>query len=98
MPQRVFPYYFDAYVSYLLSPMSVGASSEASGFIGLTQYRVNYYPELVRSLWPKISEALAHVARSQEFYGATNGFEGSFPDRCNAVFRLAEHKLGLLPQ
>ncbi len=55
-----------------------GASDEASAFIGQIEFRLEHYPDLIRSLWPMVSEVLTRLASSQEFYDADPQIYGSF--------------------
>lgn len=47
-PSRVFGYYLRAYVAYLLSPASANDADGASCFIGLIEYKLQYYPADIR--------------------------------------------------
>ena len=81
MPNACFPFFFNVYMDYLLSPDAAEDSDAASCFFSLTDFKCPEIKRLDKWLFEKTVETIKHLGSNQSFYDADIEIYGSFSDR-----------------
>jgi hypothetical protein len=92
MPYACFEFYVHAYLDYLLSEHSLGASDGASCFFGLVECRTDDILILPIDTQKKIHRVLDKLAVSQDYFEASIEIYGSFPARASAARELIKNE------
>jgi len=87
MPCRVFRYYINAYIDYLLSDAASEDSIAASAFISLVTHRIKFDPNEIRHAWDGIEPVLKKLAFEQDFYAADWAACGDFRTKMNEIVK-----------
>ena len=81
MPDRCFPFFFNIYMDYLLSPDSAEDSDAASCFFSLVEFKHSEIKSMDQWLIEKTTTTIARLGENQSFYDAETDIYGSFSDR-----------------
>jgi hypothetical protein len=87
MPSRVFAYYLDAYIAFLMSDDAKGHSDAASCFITLIDHKSETQRDVIVSSWQRIEPVLRMLAEHQDDFDAEWVIYGSFRERIDKIVR-----------
>jgi hypothetical protein len=87
MPSRVFGYYLQAYIIYLMSDAARGDSDGASCFISLVNFKSEHDRYNIIPLWPEIEPVLKKLTEHQNDFDAEWLPYGSFRSRINEIIQ-----------